>query len=261
VFDDFLLDDIRALARHELVAEGYLRADVDAEIGAASNDDSKHIIVRIVPGTRFDDRRVVFSGQKQFSPEQLEADIMRAPGLADEMWDAPDTLRAAIERYYRSQGYLGVSVAVQDPVFTGESAALPVRIDEGPQFTIAGLDVIGVERRPVADVRRTFGVETGSPYQAGMLEPARRAVEADYLRNGYADVRVSVSALVDDERSRVDVVLRVDEGAQQVLADVAVEGAGITHASVIDRALDLEVGEPASVITSSTCGPACRWWT
>ena len=124
---------------------------------------------------------------------------------------------------------------------------LPVRIDEGSLFTIGGLDVIGVQRRPVADVRRAFDVGVGSPYQAQMLEPAKRAVEADYLRHGYNDVRVAVSAVVDDERSRVDVVLRVDEGVQQVLADVAVEGAIVTDASVIDRALDLEIGEPASV--------------
>ena len=123
-----------------------------------------------------------------------------------------------------------------------------MRIDEGPLFTIASVDVSGIQRRPAADVRRIFRILAGSTYLAGMLEPARRAVELDYLSNGYADVRVAVSAVIDDGRSQVDVVLQIDEGVQQVLADVGVTGAEITHAAVIDRALDLDLGKPASIV-------------
>jgi outer membrane protein assembly factor BamA len=61
-------------------------------------------------------------------------------------------------------------------------------------------------------------------------------------------VRVAVSTLVDDGRALVDVMVRIDEGAQQVLADVAVSGADITSPGVIARALELEPGDPASPI-------------
>jgi hypothetical protein len=137
VFDDFLLDDIRTLARRELRAAGYLQASVDARVGPGSNDDAKDVFVRIVPGTHFEDRRVVFSGQQRISAGLLETDIVMAQDLEDEMWEEPDALRAAIERYYRSEGYMGVSVTVGAPVFDDRSATLPVRIEEGPQYAVA----------------------------------------------------------------------------------------------------------------------------
>ena len=44
----------------------------------------------------------------------------------------------------------------------------------------------------------------------------------------------------------MDLVLAVDEGRQQVLAGIDVKGAEITRRGVIDRALDVELGQPAN---------------
>jgi outer membrane protein assembly factor BamA len=68
-----------------------------------------------------------------------------------------------------------------------------------------------------------------------------------YLRDGYNDVAVSITTLVNEKLGQVDVVLNIDEGRQQVLSGIDVSGAEITRRGIIERALDLEPGQPANL--------------
>ena len=245
VFDGFLLDDLATLAREQLTGEGFLRADIQAVVASEPDAAIKEIAIRIDPGTRYTSRQIVFSGQQAIPAATLDAAV-RAQGVDASMWHEPAGLQAAVVQQYRLRGYLEAGVKVQSPVFTGQSAELPVQVTEGREYTIARLDVKGAASRSSAQVLGTFGVATGSVFEPAALEPARRALEIDYLRNGYNDVRVTVTTTVDDTSGHVNLVLAVDEGRQQVLAGVDVKGAAITRRGVIDRALDVELGQPAN---------------
>ncbi len=245
VFDGFLLDDLTSLAREQLTREGYLRADIQAAVVSEPDSAIKEITIRVDPGTRYTSRQIVFSGQQAIPAAALDAAV-RAQGVDASMWHEPAGLQTAVVQQYRLRGYLEAGVKVQAPVFTEQSAELPVQITEGRQYTIAGLDVEGAKSRTTEQVIGAFGVAVGSVFQPAALEPARRAVELDYLRDGYNNVRVTATTTVDETAGQVHLVLVVDEGRQQVLAGVEVKGASITRRSVIDRALDVEPGQPAN---------------
>jgi outer membrane protein assembly complex protein YaeT len=246
VFDGFLLDDLESMARAELIEDGYIQAAVDAEVQSAPESSIKEIVVRISPGTRYTERRLSFSGQTSFSAESLE-EAARARNLDITLWQSPEDLATALEEFYKSQGYLEAQVSVDTPIFNGAAATLPVRVEEGRQFTIASLAVRGVETKSEADVSAAFGVVTGEPYIPGALDPARREVEIYYLRDGYNDVSVAVTTLVNEDAGQVNVVLNIAEGRREVLSEIEVSGAEITRRGVIDRALDLQPGEPANL--------------
>ena len=261
VFDGFLLDDLASIAKESLTDAGYLRADVQAMVVSEPDAALKEIAVRIDPGTRFTDRRITFSGQQALSASTLETLIRstslgprtsnsaragRGQSVEASMWHDPSVLQAAVEQQYRRRGYLEASVKAQPPIFNGQSAELPVQISEGRQYTVARLEVRGAQARSQDQVAATFGVTAGSAFQPATLEPARRSVEVDYLRDGYNNVRVTVTPAIDAARGSVDLLLDVDEGSQQVLAGIDVTGAEITRRGVIDRALDIEIGQPAN---------------
>ena len=197
VFDGFLLDDLTTLAREQLTREGYLRADIQATVVSEPDSAIKEIAIRVDPGTRYTSRQIVFSGQQAIPAAVLDAAV-RAQGIDVSMWHEPAGLRTAIVQQYRLRGYLEAGVKVQAPVFTGQSAELPVQITEGRQYTIAGLDVEGAKSRTTEQVIGAFGVAVGSVFQPAALEPARRAVELDYLRDGYNSVRVTATTTVDE---------------------------------------------------------------
>jgi outer membrane protein assembly complex protein YaeT len=246
VFDGFLLDDLQTMVRRALVAQGRLQAQVSAAVTSPPEGDIKEIAVQVTQGPLFDTRRMAFSGNERIPAEALEA-IVRARGLVVTAWLNPAEFEVALEQYYRSIGSLAADVTVHGPVFTGGSATLPVTIDEGPRFRIANVDILGPPLASEVDVRGTFGMTTGAPYEPSAVEPARREVELAYLQQGYNDVRVSVTTLVDAERAQVDMSLTVAAGRQQMLTGVDVSGAEVTARTTIDRALDLETGQPANL--------------
>jgi outer membrane protein assembly complex protein YaeT len=246
IFDGFLLQDLETMAKEQLVEDGHLQAEVTGDILTQDEGAVKQIALHVVPGTRFDRRRIRFAGQERVATETLEA-IVRARPLAIAAWLRPNDLKAAIEQHYHSLGYLAAAVTVDSPVFADRSATLPARIMEGPAFRVGSVVVRGAAAKAEAGVRRVFGIAAGASYRPSLIEPARRAVEVDYLRDGYNNVRVSLTTLIERAQARVDVALEIDEGRQQVLSSVEVVGAERTAGSVIDRALDLEPGGPANL--------------
>ena len=246
LFDGFLREDLEGLAKRSLSEDGYLQAMATAEIEDDPAADTKRIVVRLTPGTRVADRRLVFDGQQHVSAEELEA-FVGERRLALTAWLRPAEVEAALSAHYRSLGYQSATVTIGAPAFTGSSATLPVSIAEGPRFQIASVDITGVSARPIEEVRTAFGVDAGAPYIPSELEPARRAVEASYLRLGYNNVRVSVKSVADQDAPSAHITLDVQEGRQQVLHDVSITGASITTTRTIEQALDLTPGEPADI--------------
>lgn len=246
LFDGFLQEDVEELAKRSLSEDGYLQAEAAAEIREDAAAGTKQIVVRVTPGTRVTDRRLVFEGQQHLSAAELEA-VVRERRLASTAWLRPAEVEAALTAHYRSLGYQSATVSIGTPVFTGTTATLAVAVTEGPRFQIADVEVRGVSARPIAEVRKAFGVEPGAPYIPSGLEPARREVEIGYLRLGYNNVRVSVTSVADAESPSAHITLDVQEGRQQILRDVSITGAGTTTARTIERALDLTPGEPADV--------------
>jgi outer membrane protein assembly complex protein YaeT len=245
-FDGFLLEDLAVLARRGLAEQRYLQATVETRVASPPDGAVKEIVVRIDPGRRFEQVSLAFNGHERLSSEVLEG-VVRARGLELTAWLEPDEVETALEQYYRSLGNLSAEVTVEPPVFEGQSATLPIRVAEGRQFQIAAVEVKGARAKTEVELRERFGIEAGGAYLPGALERARREVEVAYLRDGFNSARVSVATLVDPDLARVDIVLSVNEGRQQVLRTVEVSGAARTASSVIDRALDLEPGQPANL--------------
>ena len=84
-------------------------------------------------------------------------------------------------------------------------------------------------------------------YLPSAIEPARRAVELDYLAAGYNAVSVSALSGIDESQAIVNVVVAVGEGPQQVLQEIDVSGIGVTSSDTISRALRLEAGAPVDL--------------
>lgn len=242
VFDGFLLEDLGLMAKRELLAEGYLQAATTAIVRDGADPGQKTIVVTVTPGPRFTERHLVFQGQRSRSAAEL-AEVVEAAGLNLTVWLQPAEVEASLARYFRALGYLSAVVSLEAPEFRGEVASRVVRVSEGPRAQVTDVAVAGANVKSEGEVRRLFGIEASDPYDPFALEPARRAVELAYLREGYNDVHVGVVGLVD-EQARVALTLNLDEGRQQILEQVSVTGSVVTSDRTIERALDLGIGRP-----------------
>jgi outer membrane protein assembly complex protein YaeT len=244
IFDRFLLDEIEGRILRHLVSEAYIGGTADARI-ATSTPEQKEIRVTVSPGTRVARLAFRYSGNAAFDEDRLDAVLQQTDPV--DGWLDPPSLARAIEAFYRDQGYLAARATPGEPTIEGDSGVLTVLIEEGPRFAISNvvLNGVGDARRPA--VEAAASPLTGAFFERESVERVVDQVDRLYLRQGFNDVRVENRAAADEAATTVTVAFDVQEGAQQVLRDVTIEGSARTRAGVLRRALRLRVGQPVDL--------------
>ena len=119
-----------------------------------------------------------------------------------------------------------------------------VAIDEGPPFTRGPLRLEGCAAIACSEVEAAFGLPAGGVYLPGDNEAGRTRVRDLYRRGGWNAAQVRLQGKVRAASRSVDAVLSVDEGPQQVLREVVVEGGARGTRRTLAPLLRLEPGSP-----------------
>lgn len=240
VFDQFLLDELRRLAREQLVEDGFPRAAIDVQARPTAPDE-RHIVVTIAPGPHVDAFRLQFQGNAAVDSLALEA-FVKQQRLERAGWIDPTVLEKALADYYRAHSRLAASITVGESALEGSAAILPVTIVEGPAFRWSAIRVEGVGAERTASVQEAVDLREGDAFRSGTLPAMRRAVEAQYRREGFNAARVAVSAAVHRESATVNLTVTVDEGRRQVLEAIETRGANQTNESFLADSLQMDKG-------------------
>lgn len=244
VFDEFLLEELHTLAVTHLAERGYLRARVETDVRQSSANE-KEVVVHIDAGPRSTSRHVEFRGNETIEDDVLAEHVSNLE-LDATAWIDPPQLADGLRSVYRSQGMLTARVTVEESIFDGDTARLPVVIVEGRQFTVSDVTVVGAQARSETDVRDALALFPGSIYTDAAAQAAGLRVDASYRTSGFNAADVTIQATADEAVGTVAVSVLIDEGPRQILDSVAVTGADRTHTSVIEKALQLTPGEPVN---------------
>ena len=247
VFDGFLREELRTLAQRALVGDGYVRPAIETEIIERPEVGEKEIVVRVEPGRRYAERPLAFEGNAAVSDDELRLQL-EVRRVGEELaWADPGLVTEALMNVYRGRGFLEATVAAGDPELTADAAVLPFRVREGRAFEISEVTLDGVEALDPADVRATAGLRVGDVYTDRRVQQARANVGLRYRQTGFTTARVVIRSTVDRAADTVSVMIAVEEGRRQVIEAIEIDGATRTHAGLIARALDLDVGQPVDV--------------
>jgi outer membrane protein assembly complex protein YaeT len=148
---------------------------------------------------------------------------------------------------YRNEGFLDAGVLVGPPVFDGDTATLPVVISEGPQFHLETVAFAGAHLRSPAALEKAFPLQPGAVLTRAAADRAVQALTSVYRVDGFNAVRVTLTSQATRASGLVALTVSVDEGRQQVLRDIAVEGARRTNPALVSRELHLDVGQPVDL--------------
>ena len=243
VFDRFVVQDAEARVQRHLHAAGFVSGKVDGEMELA--DGQKTLRLEVTPGPPSSRRTVRFEGNAGVPTRDLEA-VMAQADLELQGWIDRTTLGDTLTAYYRNQGFLEAEVTVGAPALEGESAVLPVRIEEGPRAVIREVRWTGVSDARLALVKDNASLQPQAPYTLAAVDTARDHVERHYRSLGFNSVQVAATAVPILSGSVVDVEFAVTEGAQEILKEVVTSGTTRTREGVLTRALRLRVGQPAN---------------
>lgn len=149
----------------------------------------------------------------------------------------------ALTEFYHSLGY--ISVAVADPMveFVDEKqAGITFKVSEGGKSVIKTVELEGVEKLPVADVRHELALKDGAPYNDVDIADSRRQIVAFYKSRGYINCRVDVLRRNENELTHV-ITFHVHEGDKFVFGKTVVSGNNTVRYRVIQRELGYREGE------------------
>jgi outer membrane protein insertion porin family len=245
IFDRFLLEDIRTRIARHLMDEDIIGSRIEAVV-AASTPERKQIRVTVEAGTTVSARDVRYTGNAAVGESDLDRAVADA-GLEVDGWLDPPRVAEALAAYYRTQGYLSVSVKADQPAVVGGVGVLPVTVEEGARYLIGALTFPGVSPARLLEVAGTARIDSGVPYVTEEIDAARERVEAMYARAGFNTAQIEVNAEPNPDAGSVELEFAIREGPQQVLREVATEGATRTDADVIRRALRLREGAPINL--------------
>jgi outer membrane protein insertion porin family len=160
-----------------------------------------------------------------------------------------------ISSYLGSQGYFRAHVSFHTNQDSDGATAIIYRIDPGPRYRLARLEITGVRYFGLDTIRERMGTlpATLLRYRHGRFSEDLLAADVQnikelYLSNGFRDVQVRtrVEEKRDGEANELEVFLEVEEGPQWLVSHLEIEGVSPRHRQAIDWMLALVPGQPYS---------------
>ena len=150
-----------------------------------------------------------------------------------------------IQAHYWDRGY--VQVKVGNPLVElspdKQSMYITITVDEGPQYRLGKVDVIGDLLMPKEFFLSRISVKPGEIFNRSKLSDDLQKLTDYYKDRGYAYVNASPSTPVDEKTRTVDVIFEIQKGELVYFDRINIRGNTKTRDKVIRRELRIFEGD------------------
>lgn len=237
--DTFLIERGKDEIRKMYHDAGYFLADVSLD--EPTLNETGILILRVREGPRVKVRQVEFEGNKVFASDYLASKIetstymfiFRKGVLSKEQLDQDVS---HLREYYQQQGYLDVRVGrridLSDNQLDGKVTFV---IDEGRQYTVSGIKIIGSKLYTDDEIRQAMALKLGDIFSNDRLKNTQAAIIDLYGRLGYIETSVVVQRVFDEASPTVALTVRIEERRQYTVGSVIIRGNEATQDKVVRR--------------------------
>jgi outer membrane protein assembly factor BamA/autotransporter translocation and assembly factor TamB len=242
-FDQFADEDITRAVRDVLVDRGFVAPDVRTAMSMPSAG-AVLATVSIRAGPRPSTRLVEFSGMAAVMRGELDR-LVEPPPAKAEAWRDPASLCAAVTDLYAARGYRSAKVTSAPVRIDGDTAFLPIRIEEGVLTTLSHVTIAGADPAREPSARTAAALAEGAVLKPGDERLARLRIERFYRDLGFRDATAAARVSPPDAAGRRDVTFTIKEGRPYVVSAVRLQGLRTTRRSAVDRAVAIKPGDAA----------------
>jgi len=203
------VDELEERAKDLFQHCGYFRASVRTGVRRLSGNELERnfaLTFHVTAGRQYQLAEIRISGSKVFSPEVLRSYFALQEG---DIFDT-NSLRAGIEwlrQAYGSEGYINFLVV---PSFQLEDSrnriSLLLEIDEGRQFRIGQISILGLKRDIAEKLIQDSGLKSGSVFSTKLIEDFMQKNRSLFSGDIAAD---DVERKINDETNTVDLIFHV----------------------------------------------------
>jgi outer membrane protein insertion porin family len=245
----FVLDQAKRRIRDLYQKKGYYQADV--QIDEKELREQGIVALRIREGDKLRVTGIRFEGNASIPSDELQAKISSktwgifSGGTLDDAQAQRDV--SAVEAWYKNKGYLRAQVDRQiQPSPDGKEAILTFVVNEGPRFTVRGVQAVLADQFSVVSDKPTtvltpeqiaglIPLKAGDVYSQDKVRRSIEAVRDAYGQMGYVEATVRTLDRQSVDKAEADLVLLVNEGRRSMTGMVTVKGNQFTQSRVIRR--------------------------
>ncbi|MBI4610696.1 MAG: outer membrane protein assembly factor BamA [Candidatus Rokubacteria bacterium] len=229
--------------------EGYFEVQIAPQVDRVPDGDVK-VAFRISEGRRITIDRIVIEGTSGLTPRQVkkamatqERQFFILRGVVHRQRLEEDIER--IVALYTDHGYIQARVESHDISVDRDRArvTITIKVVEGPQFTLAGVDVTGTNVLPVEEVRRQIKLVPGKPFSRAKLRETVHGISELYSTIGRASVDVNPVATQDQAARKVNVTLEITEGPEVFVERINISGNVRSQEKILRREIPMAEGD------------------
>ena len=249
--DEDVLEQWAQARRQRLQREGRYRAKVVAT--AAREGDPVIVTLTVEPGPKYAVEKIAITGNSSVPEETLRnimvtrekgLPIVRKGRLLDTDLDGD---ASSILGYYQTHGW--IEARVDKRVKDGSAPGLldvVIAVVEGPRAFVTERKVVGADQLDPAEVDKLLIVEVGEPFNPSTVRQDVQSLTTWYRNNGWPEASVQDRYTLSEDRTRAEVVYRVEEGLRAFFGKTIVRGNAVTDPDRILRQVAWKEGEPFS---------------
>lgn len=255
VFDAQRSDEAIRELRAALAKDGRLEAKIGQTVATPAEND-KRVVFEIEPGVRYRNVGLLFHGAEGLSQRELER-VVRDQKLTIEVHTEPRKVTEFLTRYYRDRGYLDVKIGQAKPELdpAAGTGSVVFGIHEGPRYNVGRLLFEGNTAYSDEELRSAIALAQERPYEPELRERSLLRIQDLYWEKGYNNVEISYRLNRGGEAGVVDFTFDIQEGRQQIVKEVRVEGTDLTTESLVRSQIALK---PGDVVRSERLGMSRR---
>ncbi|MBW2414456.1 MAG: outer membrane protein assembly factor BamA, partial [Deltaproteobacteria bacterium] len=149
----------------------------------------------------------------------------------------------SIMRMYMDSGFIQVQVGEPQVKHDKSGIEVSVTIQEGSQYFVGQLDVIGDETIDQDELQAMLEMTSGDIFSRSALSDDVEAVRSRYANRGFYEARVRPRTDVDPDLRTIDVVFEVEKGDLFFVDWIRVSGNQRTRDDVVRREMGIAEGD------------------
>ncbi len=254
VDNDLLAEGARNLHDY-FQSGGYPDVDVTFHQEPPKNDEEV-INYYIATGPRRKLVKVGIEGNTYFLEETLRERMFLQPrsllmryGRYSETYRQKD--QEAITNLYVANGFQDAKVTSRvENNYKGKQSDIAVTytINEGKQWRVASLKVVGTARLDLASIRRDFASIKGQPYAEVNIATDRNRILEYYYSQGFPSASFRYTREPGPDPATVNLIYEIREGPRDFVRQVILSGLNRTRPSLVERYVKIRQDEPISLL-------------
>lgn len=233
-------------------SKGYKDVVVTAESKLDKDTNTQQIVYRVVEGSQYKVRSILFEGLTAFNAKDLKKILASSEKSFFNSGNYIDvnleTDRSNLLQYYATNGYIDAKITdiKVNNVTTEEDKLEYLEIvyvlDEGEQSYYGDITFSGNEVYSDEEIAEILAIEKGSLHNTEVLTKKLTNLSSLYYDNGYIYCQIIPTQTVVDGNV-INYHIEIVEGQQAIIEEIIIDGLTKTKPYVFYRELTVHVGE------------------